>query len=152
MGNSNKKVDDIEKNLSEIIPDNENTQDYKEINEKIEPKKAKDNNVVIYGFLKKESKHLNFWKLRFCILTKHYLFTFTGIEDDADCTMALQLSNVVGVEDDDHKRKKAFLLKCFERNIYLKAESTELKVKWMKKIRDLITKQPNKQNTELKSI
>ena len=49
-------------------------------------------------FLQKKSKYMHLWKTRFCILTNHYLFAFTGIENDADCTMALLLSNVIELQ------------------------------------------------------
>ena len=96
-------------------------------------------NVIIYGFLQKKSKYIHLWKTRFFILTDHYLFAFTGIENDADCTMALALSSVISVDETECKKnsKKGFVVRSISNNYFLRAEEHVVD-KWMEKIKEHI--------------
>ena len=92
--------------------------------------------VKIYGFLQKKSKYIHLWKTRFFILTNHYLFAFTGIENDADCTMALDLSTVINVEETESKKesKKGLVIRTISNNYFLRADQYVVN-KWIKEIR-----------------
>lgn len=100
--------------------------------------------VIIYGFLQKKSKYIHLWKTRFFILTDHYLFAFTGIENDADCTMALALTSVISVDETECNKnnKKGFVIRSISNNYFLRAEEHVVN-KWIKKIKENIN-QKNK--------
>ena len=82
--------------------------------------------------MQKKSKYIHLWKTRFFILTKNYLFAFTGIENDADCTMALKLSTINEIEkiNSQKQTKNAFVIRCESINYFLRAEK-ELVDKWL---------------------
>ena len=99
--------------------------------------------VIIYGFLKKQSKYIKLWKGRFFILTNHYLFAFTGIENDADCTMALDLSTILSIEDIEEKvdkedKENIFVVRCPSIKYFFKAENEQIKKKWMFELQKLV--------------
>ena len=96
--------------------------------------------VIIYGFLKKQSKYMHVWKTRFLILTNHYLFAFTGVENDADCTMALHISNIISIEEiqGNNKEYYQFVIKSYGINYYFKAENAKIREVWMKYIKSFL--------------
>ncbi len=108
-----------------------------------ENKNQPKGNVIIYGFLQKKSKYFHLWKTRFFILTDHYLFAFTGIENDADCTMALVLNSIISVDETESKKnnKKGFVIRSISNNYFFRAEENVVN-KWIQKIRENI-KQKN---------
>ena len=75
------------------------------------------------------------------ILTNHYLFSFTGIEDDADCTLALDLNDVIDINEgknDNKEIKKIFLIKCQSEVYYFRAENAQIMNIWIKEIKKII--------------
>ena len=122
--------------------DNKNRYIVKE-NDKVEKPKGK---VIIYGFLKKQSKYMKLWKTRFFILTNHYLFAFTGIENDADCTMALDLSTILTIEEIEEKegKKNVFVVRCPTINYFFKAENEDIKKKWFFELQKIVKDYKNK--------
>ena len=102
--------------------------------------------VIIYGFLKKQSKYIKLWKGRFFILTNHYLFAFTGIENDADCTMALDLSTILTIEEIEEKegKKNVFVVRCPTINYFFKAENEDIKKKWLFELQKIVKDYKNK--------
>lgn len=91
--------------------------------------------VIKSGFLKKRSKFLHLWKTRFCVLTNKYLFAFTGIEKDADCTMTLELKDCKDVSQADDIGKD-FAFKLTEKSLvyYFQAENEQERNQWIKMI------------------
>ena len=82
------------------------------------------------------------------ILTNHYLFAFTGIENDADCTMALDLNDVIDInegENEEDEIKKIFLIKCQNKIYYLRAENYKIMNIWIREIRKIIDYNNKKQ-------
>ena len=112
---------------------------YEEEEKELLDKKPKGT-VILYGFLKKQSKHLMKWKTRFCILTNHYLFAFTGVENDADCTFAFNIINATGVEkvEEKNKNKYTFVIKSDEHDYYFRAEEDEFREIWINEINKLL--------------
>ena len=96
--------------------------------------------VIIYGFLQKRSKYIHLWKTRFFILTNHYLFAFTGIENDADCTMAIELSSIKEVSEVECKKdtKKAFVIRTLSTNYFFRAENLGIMYKWKDELNKLL--------------
>ena len=88
---------------------------------------------------------MHLWKTRFFILTKNYLFAFTGIENDADCTMALKLSTINEIEpvESQKQKKKAFAIRCDSINYFLRAEAC-IADKWFNELTKIIDKTKNK--------
>ena len=124
--------------------DDNNNRYLVEHNEIIEKPNGK---VIIYGFLKKQSKYLKLWKTRFFILTNHYLFAFTGIENDADCTMALDLSTILSVEEDKEEKenkKKIFIIKSATINYIFKAENEDIMKRWVLELQKIIKNYENR--------
>ena len=111
-----------------------------------EEKDAPKGKVIIYGFLQKRSKYIHLWKTRFFILTDHYLFAFTGIENDADCTMALDLSSINEVKEIESKKenKKEFVIKCIESNYFFRAENPLVLNRWISELNNIINKKKDK--------
>ncbi len=75
------------------------------------------------------------------ILTNHYLFAFTGIEDDADCTLALDLNDVIEAnegENDYNEIKKIFVIKCQSQIYHFRAENYRIMNIWIKEIKKII--------------
>ena len=83
--------------------------------------------------MQKRSKYIHLWKTRFFILTQRYLFAFTGVENDADCTMALQLNNVDSVSLKNTSQKE-FVVKTLSGNYYLRAENNNIRERWVSEI------------------
>ena len=110
-----------------------------------------ESQVIIYGFLQKQSKYMHLWKTRFFILSKNYLFAFTGIENDADCTMALLLSNVIEVREmiEKKSKKKIIILKCKKMDYLFRADNDLIYNKWMDNIKEAVK---NITKNELKPI
>ena len=106
--------------------------------------------AIIYGFLQKRSKYIHLWKTRFCILTNHYLFAFTGVENDADCTMALQLSTIDEVCEEECKKetKKAFVIRTGTHNYCFRAENAAIMNKWKDEINKILSDIKNKSNSD----
>lgn len=92
--------------------------------------------VLKTGFLKKRSKYLHLWKTRFCILTNKYLFAFTGIEKDADCTMTLPLENCIESKKAENELGKEFTFAVNTNNLiyYFQAENEKEQNDWVKLI------------------
>ena len=164
MGNSKEKEDLRKTNISKMLPDNESSmedsrfsgkyeeeEEENEIFDDIKSAPEPEGKVIIYGFLQKKSKYMHLWKTRFCILTNHYLFAFTGIENDADCTMALLLSNVIEVREmaDKKSKKKIIALNCKKLDYLFRADSDLVFSKWMENIKEAVK---NSTKNELKSI
>ena len=130
--------------LEDYIYNNPNEDDRYEINDYDEDVILNKNKpkgvVIIYGFLKKQSKYMHIWKTRFLILTNHYLFAFTGVENDADCTMALHISNIKSIEEIQGKKKEyyQFVIKCYGVNYYFEADNAKIREVWMKHIKSLL--------------
>ena len=97
---------------------------------------AKKRNVIIYGFLQKRSKYIHLWKTRFFILTYNYLFAFTGVENDADCTMALDLNNITEVSEisSHNTNKKEFIIKTNTVEYFFRGENENMRTKWIEQI------------------
>ena len=97
-------------------------------------------NVIIYGFLEKRSKYIHLWKTRFFILTNNYLFAFTGIENDADCTMALDLKNILECIEinNGQKAKKEFEIRTIGANYFFRAEKESIMIRWKDEINKII--------------
>ena len=99
--------------------------------------------VIKCGFLLKRSKYLHLWKTRFCILTNHYLFEFTGVEKDADCTMTLLLEDCIDVKDSDKEigKSKSFCIKT-KKNVmyYFRVEEENERDQWIASIHQFINK------------
>ena len=76
-------------------------------------------------------------------MTDHYLFAFTGIENDADCTMALVLNSIISVDETECEKnnKKEFVIRSISNNYFFRAEGNVVN-KWIQKIRENI-KQKN---------
>ena len=76
-------------------------------------------------------------------MTDHYLFAFTGIENDADCTMALVLNSIISVDETECKKnnKKGFVIRSISNNYFFRAEENVVN-KWIQKIKENI-KQKN---------
>ena len=104
--------------------------------ENSQDRQSKKKNVIIYGFLQKRSKYIHLWKTRFFILTQNYLFAFTGVENDADCTMALDLISIESVSEilSENKTKKEFVVKTLGGDYYLRAENDNIMKKWKDEI------------------
>ena len=164
MGNSKEKEDLRKTNISKMLPDNESSmedsrfsgkyeeeEEENEIFDDIKSAPEPEGKVIIYGFLQKKSKYIHLWKTRFCILTNHYLFAFTGIENDADCTMALLLSNIIEVKEiiDKKSKKKIISLKCKKLNFLFRADNDLVFNKWMDNIKEAVK---NSAKNELKPI
>ena len=103
-------------------------------------KENSSKNVIIYGFLEKRSKYIHLWKTRFFILTNNYLFAFTGIEDDADCTMALDLRNIIECVEinNEQKEKKEFELRTIGSNYFFRAEKENVMKRWKDEINKIM--------------
>ena len=164
MGNSKEKEDLRKTNISKMLPDNESSmedsrfsgkyeeeEEENEIFDDIKSAPEPEGKVIIYGFLQKKSKYIHLWKTRFCILTNHYLFAFTGIENDADCTMALLLSNIIEVKEiiDKKSKKKIIILKCKKMDYLFRADNDLIYNKWMDNIKEAVK---NITKNELKPI
>ncbi len=110
-----------------------------------------DGQVIIYGFLQKRSKYIHLWKTRFCILTNHYLFAFTGVENDADCTMALLLSNVNSIHIvKGYKKRFVFSIQCENRNYYFGAENRKIMNKWINELEKVVTENMSAMSKNIK--
>ena len=75
-------------------------------------------------------------------MTDHYLFAFTGIENDADCTMALDLTSIIEVNKIENKKeskKTCFVIRCLSNNYFMRADEAVVN-KWMEKISEFINK------------
>ena len=118
------------------------TKDETNIKEKISIKDDKSKKVKVYGFLQKRSKYIHLWKTRFFILTNNYLFAFTGIENDADCTMAMNLKGVLEVVEipNENKVKKEFEIKTINGNFFFRAESEEVMKRWLNELNAILEK------------
>ena len=164
MGNSKEKETLRMTNIAKMIPDDESSIEdsrfsgkYEEEEEEIEifddikSVPEPEGKVIIYGFLQKKSKYIHLWKTRFCILTNHYLFAFTGIENDADCTMALLLSNVIEVREmtDKNSKKKIVALKCKKLDYIFRTDNDLIFNKWMDKLKEAVK---NSTKNELKPV
>ena len=164
MGNSKEKEDLRIINITKMIPDDESSIGNNHYSEKLEEEEEEieifddiksapepEGKVIIYGFLQKKSKYMQLWKTRFCILTNHYLFAFTGIENDADCTMALLLSNVIEVREmiEKKSKKKIIALKCKKMDYLFRTDNDLIYNKWMDNIKEAVK---NITKNELKSI
>ena len=167
MGNTREKEKIKIDNLNKIVPDDEssidhNSNSYSEKTEEEEEKEIEifddikavpepEGKVIIYGFLQKKSKYVHLWKTRFCILTNHYLFAFTGIENDADCTMALFLSNIINIEEtkDKKSKKKVLVLKCKKLDYLFRADEDAIYKIWLDNIKEAVK---NSTKKELKSV
>ncbi len=103
-------------------------------------KKKPKGKVLIYGFLKKRSRYLMIWKTRFFILTNHYLFAFSGVENDADCTMALNVLNIIGIEKikEENNNGYTFLIKSSQNDYYLRAEEEQFREIWINEIENIV--------------
>ena len=99
-------------------------------------------NVIIYGFLQKRSK--------FFILTNNYLFAFTGIENDADCTMALDLLSILEVTDveSNSETKKTFVIRTINANYFFRAEKEAISNKWKNEINKIVEKNRKNKNNK----
>ena len=108
-------------------------------------------NVIIYGFLQKRSKYIHLWKTRFFILTNNYLFAFTGIENDADCTMALDLLSILEVTDveSNSETKKTFVIRTVNANYFFRAEKEAISNKWKNEINKIVEKNRKNKNNKL---
>ena len=95
--------------------------------------------------MQKKSKYIHLWKTRFFILTKNYLFAFTGIENDADCTMALKLSTINEIEQVESQKqtKKAFVIRCEAINYFLRGENSVAE-KWFNELTKILDERKNK--------
>ena len=163
MGNSKEKENLKITDIAKMIPDDESSIDNNHFSEKLEEEEEieifddiksapePEGKVIIYGFLQKKSKYMHLWKTRFCILTNHYLFAFTGIENDADCTMALLLSNVIEVREmiEKKSKKKIIVLKCKKLDYLFRADNDLIYNKWMDNIKEAVK---NITKNELKPI
>ena len=164
MGNSKEKENVRITNIAKMFPDDESSIDNNHYSEKLEEEEEEieifddiksapepEGKVIIYGFLQKKSKYMHLWKTRFCILTNHYLFAFTGIENDADCTMALLLSNVIEVREmiEKKSKKKIIVLKCKKLDYLFRADNDLIYNKWMDNIKEAVK---NITKNELKPI
>ena len=162
--NENKKKDLRMSKINKMIPENDNSLEEEHNNNEEDEQRYEVNlqenqkprgKVIIYGFLKKKSKYMHLWKTRFFILTNHYLFAFTGIENDADCTMALDLSNVSEIiqveETEKDKVKNTFAIKFQTSFYYLKAENKDVMKRWIIELENVVRKIKNKKK-ELVSI
>ena len=136
-----------------VYYENEEQNDNRYIVKEI-PNTEPNGKVLIYGFLKKKSKYLGLWKTRFFILTNHYFFAFTGVEDDADCTMALNVLNINSVEqvkntknggniesEEENKieneketKNHIFALRCNNNSYFFKAENKNILDIWISNI------------------
>ena len=127
---------------------NENRYTVKE--EKPDNEDSPKGNVIIYGFLQKRSKYIHLWKTRFFILTNNYLFAFTGIENDADCTMALDLSSILEVSDVESnlETKKTFVIKTIGPNYFFRAEKEGISNKWKNEINKIVEKNRKNKNNK----
>ena len=107
-------------------------------------------NVIIYGFLQKRSKYIHLWKTRFFILTNNYLFAFTGIENDADCTMALDLLSILEVTDveSNSETKKTFVIRTINANYFFRAEKEAISNKWKNEINKIVEKNRKNKNNK----
>ena len=107
-------------------------------------------NVIIYGFLQKRSKYIHLWKTRFFILTNNYLFAFTGIENDADCTMALDLLSILEVTDveSNSETKKTFVIRTVNANYFFRAEKEAISNKWKNEINKIVEKNRKNKNNK----
>ena len=96
----------------------------------------KRHKIVKHGFLKKRSKILHLWKTRFFILNEKYLFAFTGVEKDADCTMTMLLENCDEIRtcDAEIKKDNSFCIRASNVNYYFMAKSEEDRRDWIEKI------------------
>ena len=100
--------------------------------------------AICSGFLKKKSKYLGLWKTRFILLSTNYLFAFTGVEKDADCTMALKINQIEFVKkaDKETEKENTFLIKSLEpKNYYFHCYSenpTSERDKWIEHIQNQI--------------
>ena len=162
MGNSKEKENLRITDITKMIPDDESSIGNNHSSEKLEEEEEielfddiksapePEGKVIIYGFLQKKSKYMHLWKTRFCILTNHYLFAFTGIENDADCTMALLLSNVIEVREMvDKKSKKIIALKCKKMDYLFSTDNDLIYNKWMDNIKEAVK---NITKSELKPV
>ena len=67
-------------------------------------------------------------------MTNHYLFAFTGVENDADCTMAMELSTIIEVSINDSENKnKEFILRTLRRSYYFRSEPS-IAQRWVDEI------------------
>ena len=73
-------------------------------------------------------------------MTNHYLFAFTGVENDADCTMALELSSALEIIEVETKSetKKAFAIRTLANIYFLRAENIDIMNKWKNELKKLI--------------
>ena len=100
--------------------------------------------AICSGFLKKKSKYIGLWKTRFILLSTNYLFAFTGVEKDADCTMALKIEQIeyVKIADEEIKKENSFVIKSTEpKNYYFHCFSenpTNERDKWIQHIQSQI--------------
>ena len=64
------------------------------------------------------------------------MFAFTGVENDADCTMALDLMSIESVSEilSENKTKKEFVVKTLGGDYYLRAENDNIMKKWKNEI------------------
>ena len=69
-------------------------------------------------------------------MTHNYLFAFTGIEDDADCTMALDLKNIIECVEinNEEKTKKEFEVRTIGTNYFFRAEKENIMKRWKDEI------------------
>ena len=73
-------------------------------------------------------------------MTNNYLFAFTGIENDADCTMALDLRNIIECVEinNEQKEKKEFELRTIGSNYFFRAEKENVMKRWKDEINKII--------------
>ena len=97
----------------------------------LEPKPKGE--VLFFGFLKKRSKYFHLWKTRFCILTSNYLFAFTGVEKDADCTLALPLKEILQCSRSENIIKNSFYVETIKDKFYFKSKNNDIEI-WIEQI------------------
>lgn len=128
-------MENFEQGDTNLLPPAEGEEVENKVEEQPQPIGCK-HKIIKHGFLKKRSKILHLWKTRFFILNEKYLFAFTGVEKDADCTMVMLLENCTDIRvcDSEIKKENSFCIRFNGTNYFFRARSEEDRSDWIEKI------------------
>mmetsp|Transcript_104661 Transcript_104661/g.145934 ORF Transcript_104661/g.145934 Transcript_104661/m.145934 type:complete len:122 (-) Transcript_104661:242-607(-) len=92
--------------------------------------------ILMEGFVVKQSKHLKEWRQRWCILTPQYFCSFKTQGETCNPTEFVRLadcSSICSAEDFTGK-ENSFCLKSADRSIILIAHSAAEKEQWISRV------------------
>mmetsp|Transcript_98610 Transcript_98610/g.234897 ORF Transcript_98610/g.234897 Transcript_98610/m.234897 type:complete len:120 (-) Transcript_98610:183-542(-) len=98
--------------------------------------------IIMEGFLVKQSKHLKEWRQRWFVLTPQYLCSFKTKGDYRSPTESIRLSECFTVRsaDDQIGKENSFCVQSVERSFLLIAPKRDEKELWISRIGRLMVR------------